>query len=322
MRGRFRTMKRLLFFAAVRSLQVFAAVLPRRVLLAVFGGIADVAHRIDRPAVRRSLAHLEKAFGDELTPETRDRVVRDMFRVFGHNLVDLLRPAPFPGGDPAAIVDAEGLEHLERPLREGRGVIALSAHLGNWEVLGAALAAWGFPLHVLAARLFDGRSDRLLNGWRRARGVRVHHRDEGLAPLLAVLRRGEILGALVDQHGPGPGIWADFFGWPARTSTVPFVLARRTGAALVPVFIHLGPDGRHRIRVEAALASDGADLRDLVTRWHARLEAAIREHPAQWVWHHRRWRPRAPQEQDLRDFSKKPAYLPSSRASRPRVFAR
>jgi KDO2-lipid IV(A) lauroyltransferase len=327
MRGRFRTTKRLLFFGAVRLLKLIAAVLPRRATFAVFGAIARVAHRIDRPAVRRSHAHLEKAFGRGLSADARDEIVEGMFRVFGHNLVDLLRPRPFVGDRPEAIVDAEGLEHLRRPLDEGRGVVALSAHFGNWELLGAALTAWGFPLHVLAARLFDPRSDRLLNRWRRARGVRVHHRDGGLAPLVSALRSGEIVGALVDQDGPGRGIFVGFFGSPARTSVGPFVLAARTGAALVPVLIHLDADGRHRIRVSPELVprAELAGLervRDLVTRWHAVLESAIREHPEQWVWHHRRWRSRPAGSADLRESSKERPYLPSFQNSRSRVFAR
>jgi KDO2-lipid IV(A) lauroyltransferase len=323
MRGKFRRTKRVLFYAAVRILRVLASLLPRRVALSAFAAIGAAVGRLDRAAARRSRAHLATAFGHETPAAERERILRGMFRALGRNLVDLLRTRPL-GRD---AVRLEGLEHLERAFRRGRGVVALSGHLGNWEILGAVLAARGYPLRVIAARLFDPRSDRLLNEWRSEHGVRVHDRDAGLAPLLAALRRAEVVGALVDQDAPGRGIVADFFGRPARTAIAPFVLARRTGAALVPAFVHLDAEGRHRIvlRPEIVPAENlrGASrLRDLVRRWNAVLEAEIRAHPEQWVWFHRRWKSQPVPIADCRESSKEPEYLRSLRGSRRRVFAR
>jgi KDO2-lipid IV(A) lauroyltransferase len=323
MRGKFRRTKRLLFYAAVRFLGTLAGLLPRRTALSVFAAIGNVVRRVDRPAVRRSRAHVGKALGREIPAAGRERIVREMFPAFGRNLVDLLRDRPF-GSDE---MQAEGLEHLERAYRRGRGVVALSGHLGNWEVLGAAVAARGYPLHVLAARLFDRRSDRLLNEWRTEHGIRVHRRSEGLGPLLAALRKGEIVGALADQDAPGRAMFVDFFRHPARTPVAPFVLGLRAGAALVPLFIHLDGEGRHRITVRPEIVPAGhlrgpARLRDLVRRWHDVLEAEIRAHPEQWVWFHRRWKSAPGPLADFGELSKEPAYLSSLQGSRRRVFAR
>jgi KDO2-lipid IV(A) lauroyltransferase len=321
MRGRFRTTKRFLVYGAVRVLQVLATILPRPLALRTFAAIGNVVWHVDRPAVRRSRANLERAFGRRLSRSDRERVIRSMFQTTGRNLVDLLRLSPFDASQLESLVEFEGLEHLDRPIREGRGVVALSAHLGNWEVLGAALSARGYPLHVVAAKLFDRRSDRLLNAWRGAHGVHVHHRTGGLAPLLGVLRAGGIVGTLADQDVPGRARWVDFFGSPARTPVAPFVLARRTGAALVPIWIRLGSDGRHHVRVLPEILPSSS-LSDLLSQWHAVLETAIRAHPEQWVWYHRRWKSPPPKLDDLRKFSRKPAYLPSFQSSRRRVFAR
>jgi KDO2-lipid IV(A) lauroyltransferase len=323
MRGKFRRTKRLLFYAAVRLFGVLATILPRRAALAAFAGIGCVVRSVDRAAVRRSRAHLAKALAREIPPAARERILREMFPAFGRNLVDLLGSRPLGAGD----LQVDGVEHLERAVRRGRGVVALSGHLGNWEVLGAAVAARGVPLHVLAARLFDRRSDRLLTEWRSARGIRVHDRSEGLGPFLAALRRGEIVGALADQDAPGRAMFVDFFRQPARTPVAPFVLAVRTRAAIVPLFIHLDGDGRHRIVVRPEIVPDGrlrgpARLRDLVSRWHAVLEAEIRAHPEQWVWFHRRWKSAPSPLADFREFSKEPAYLATFQGSRRRVFAR
>jgi KDO2-lipid IV(A) lauroyltransferase len=326
-RGRFRKTKRLLFHAAVRGLQLLATVLPRRAAMQVFSGIGAAVRRVDRPAVLRSLRHLELA---RVGGDARGRadIVDAMFRATGRNLVDLLR---LPRTDPrelAAIVRFEGLHHLDAALDRGRGVVALSAHLGNWELLGAALTARGVPVTVVAQPLFDARSDRLLNRWRRDAGLRVVPRERGLLPVVRALRAGGVVGTLVDQDTGGPSLFADFFGTTARTPRAPFRLARKTGAALVPMWIHLDGDGVHRVEVrppiEAVPAADPeAALQEDARRWHAILEQAIRRHPEQWVWHHRRWKTRPEGDTlDLREFSNDSSYRTRFQCSREAVETR
>jgi KDO2-lipid IV(A) lauroyltransferase len=317
-RGRFRKTKRFLFHLAVRSLQLVARALPRRVATEVLARVGDVVRLVDRPAVKRSLAHLEIAYGEALPPAARVRTVREMFRATGRNLVDVLRPFPRRAEQVDRLVRFEGLEHLEGALRTGRGVVALSAHLGNWEVLGAALASRGYPIHVVAEKIFDARSDRILNAWRARSGVIVHRRDRGLRDVLAALRVGHVVGVLVDQDMPGSAVFVDFFGRPARTPRAPFVLARRKGAALVPMWTHRDGDGRHVVTIrpalrptlhedpEVALAAD-------VRAWHRLLEGAISAHPEQWVWHHRRWKS-APLAEPM-EFSRRLADAPPRRAT-------
>ena len=296
MRGRFRKTKRVLFHLAVRGLQGLARGLPRAAALRVFGAIAGIVYRIDRPAVRRSRDHLAIAFGPPVRARDHERIVRGMFRATARNVVDVLRPFPRGTAAVANLVRFEGLEHLHAARRAGRGVVALSAHLGNWEVLGAGLVAHGIPVDVVAQKLFEPGADRMLNDWRRAAGVCVHPRGAGLAGVLRALRTGHVVGMLVDQDMPGPSIFASFFGHPARTLRSPFVLARRTGAALVPIWIRMEADGRHVAVIEPALESGPGEGESTLVAdaeaWHRRLEAAIRAFPEQWVWHHRRWRTR------------------------------
>jgi KDO2-lipid IV(A) lauroyltransferase len=328
LRGRFRRTKRLLFYGAVRLLQLLAVGLPRGAALAVFAGIADVVRGIDRPAVRRSLAHLEIAARIAPDAGRRRAVVREMFRGTARNLVDLFRLGN--GRTRRAVVGSvrfEGLEHLDAALARGRGVVLLSAHLGNWEVLAAALAARGYPLSVIVQDLFDRRSDRLLNRWRRASGVGVVRRQGGLLRAARVLREGGILGTLVDQDAGGPAVFVPFFGRPARTPVGPFRLGRRVGAELVPAWIAMDESGVHRATVRPALPAPGsADpeeaVRADVERWHAILEEAIGAHPGQWVWHHRRWKTPPPAAAHFRNTSSEEPYLDSFQRSRKVSVAR
>ena len=318
MRGRFRKTKRFLFHLAVRSLSVLARTLPRPLAAEVFAGVGDLVRLIDRPALRRSLAHLEIAYGGALSPAARLRTAREMFRATGRNLVDVLRPFPSRPDQVEKLVHFDGLEHLDAGLRGGRGVVALSAHLGNWEVLGAALASRGYSIDVVAEKVFDPRSDRLLNVWREQAGVNVHVRGCGLHPVLGALRDGHVVGMLVDQDMPGPSLFVDFFGRPARTPRAPFVLARRTGAALVPMWIHRNPDGRHVVTIRPALPRVAHEDPEValvgdVRAWHRLLEGAISAHPEQWVWHHRRWK--SPPLAEPVEFSRRLADVPARQAT-------
>jgi KDO2-lipid IV(A) lauroyltransferase len=283
---------------------------------------------VDRPAVRRSLTHLEIAFGPDLSAEEKRALTRRMFRATGRNLVDLFRLARRGPAEAETLVRFEGLEHLDAALAKGRGVVALSAHLGNWEVLGAALAARGYTVSVLAREIFDPSSDRLLNEWRRRLGLSVYRRRGGLLPVVRALRSGGIVGTLVDQDTEGPGMFVEFFGRPAKTPIAPFILARRSGAALVPMWIFREPTGRHRVRILPEMAEpETTDPREALQRtigaWHRILEAAIREHPEQWVWHHRRWKSRPTGEiPDLRTFWRERTYLAPFQSSSRMVSVR
>ncbi len=295
MRGRCRRLKRLLFYGAVRVCVAIARLLPRRAALALFSEIGALWGRVDRPAFRRSLEHLEIAFGSTEGPRARRRLARAMCRDLGRNVVDLLRMERLSRETLRSLVEFEGLERLDDALARGRGVLAVSAHLGNWELLGAALCARGYELHVLARPLFDAHSDRLLTRWRRATGIVVHRPEEGLLGMARVLRAGAIAGVLLDQDTRGAGVFAELFHRPAHTPTAPFRLARRLGAAVVPIVIGLDRDGVHRARVLAEiprspeLDDDRQVLSDVIA-WHRVLEQAIERRPTQWAWFHRRWR--------------------------------
>ena len=259
--------------------------------------MGDLVRGLDRTSVRRARANLELALGSEIPESVREEILVRMYRSTGRNLVDLLCLRPFDRARAERFVQVEGAEHADAALAQGRGVVALSAHLGNWEVLAAAMRHLGYPVNVIARELFDDRVDRILNGWRTKAGVVVHPRGSGLVSALRVLKSGEVLAALTDQDTRGPAVFVDFFGMPARTPSAVFALARRTGAPLLPVLGYLGEDGRHRVRVWPEIVpSSNPDpdeaLREDVAAWHAVLEAAIREHPDQWVWYHRRWKTR------------------------------
>jgi KDO2-lipid IV(A) lauroyltransferase len=205
-----------------------------------------------------------------------------------------------------SLVDADPFEPAERVLARGKGMLVLSAHAGAWELLVAYLAIrLGKPLHTIGRRLYFAPYNDMLLDIRRSAGVETIYQDEGPRGALQVLHEGGALGILADLDMPRlEGVFVDFFGKPAWTSTGPAALARAAGAGMVPVFISWERGRRHRVHVlpevEVVKTRDRrADTMETTRAWARVIEDFIRRRPEQWVWFHRRWRTRpAPAEPD------------------------
>ena len=191
----------------------------------------------------------------------------------------------------------EGLDHVRDVFdRHGRALV-LTAHLGNWELLTLAPVLTGYPLTVVARAL----DSPILNVWanriRRTGGVDVIDKREALRPVLAALRRGRLVGVLLDRNtSRREGVFVPFFGRLASTSRALAVLALRTRTPIVPAFTRRMAPGRHVITVHPALPlpseNDDTAVLALTARCTEVIENAVRATPEQWLWAHDRWRTR------------------------------
>jgi KDO2-lipid IV(A) lauroyltransferase len=243
---------------------------------------------------RVARANLQRAFGATRSPDEIERLARRSVQHLGRTLVEFLQ---VPHWGPAEIerqIDLIGMEHLDAALAQGRGVIGVTAHYGNWEFLGVRLAHAGYPLNVIVRDADDPTINALFGRIRRGCGFRAISRRGGLRPSLACLRRGEILAILLDQNAAEGEAFVDFFGSPAATATGPAVLAQRTGAVLLPAFDRRLPDGRHVTELLPPVGWEGLDddcaIRGMTARLTRVIEQQIRADPEQWLWIHDRWK--------------------------------
>ena len=267
--------------------------LPERIAHALFRFLADLALITVAVHRRRALENLRIAFPGMRDSEAR-LIVKRMLRHLARSAVEFIR---FPLYSKQRILSMVTIEHSEivsRLSRQGKGAIAMSAHLGNWELVAAAVAAMGYKISVVARRIYYHKFEQLLQGTRRAAGVRVVHRDEP-KEILRALRDGHFLGILPDMDIVKlDSVYVEFFGRLALTPTGPVALALRTGVPLFPAFIVRNADGRHTVHVEEPieLIRTGNMHKDLLLntiRATKRIEAVIRRYPDQWMWMHRRW---------------------------------
>jgi KDO2-lipid IV(A) lauroyltransferase len=253
-----------------------------------------VAHRILATPRRLARAHVEVAF-PEMEEEARSRLVRETFRHAGASFAELALLGKIVRS--ADYVRLEGAEVLDQALAQGRGVIAVTGHCGNWELLASWGARMGWPITVVVRRVTDLRFHALILGFRTAAGVEVLVRDDPnfVRAVGDALARNRIVAMLIDQDTRGAGVFVPFFGRLARTPPGAAVLALRGRVPLVTAFIARRPGGGHLIRVEAVPASvrrGHSGVEELTARLTAAIETQIRRAPAEWVWWHQRWRRR------------------------------
>ena len=282
----------------VRAVQGVDRVLGPRVAGAVIAGAARLAYRpfgVRRGTVER---HLRQAFPDRDERWIR-RTAAAAYAHLGREGLSLLRLYRLGREDViAATRMAEGLDALRAALAGGKGAVLVTGHFGNWEIGGAALAARGIPLDVVAQRQANPRFDRLINDARSRLGMRVIYRGRAPKDALRGLREGRLVAFVADQDARRAGVFVPFLGRPASTFRGPAVLALRSGA---PVFIgtaERAPDGRYDVRIRRIPdpPPGDADARAvaLTAAYTAALEAAVRARPEQYFWHHRRWKTAPP----------------------------
>lgn len=294
--------------------------LPHRAALAVGRAAGLLLCAVDGRHRRVVWDQLRMAFPD--WPEERlGEVARQCYRQLGMSAAEFFRLGRADRQTILNQIDVEGLEYVDRARAQGRGVILFSAHLGNWELMAIVITLLGYRLHPVARSLGNPWLNRLVNRIRGRYGSRVLDKKSEAAPgaIIQALRRGDFIGILLDQNmAPYDGIFVEFFGRPACTSKGLALVARRTGAPVLPAFIVREKVDRHRLifgpPLEMAKSRDvERDILENTARCTAEIERTIRAHPDQWLWLHRRWKTQ-PQPVDLPANSK--SFLPKEAVSR------
>lgn len=245
---------------------------------------------------RRALEHLAIAFPG-LSEEARHELMVDCFEHLGMSLAELLHLWHRPASEASRRVEVEGFEHVEQARASGRAALVLTGHCGNWELISTANQSHGLGLVAMARELDEPGMQEISTEIRGHFGSDVIPRGSRRAAsqLLRALRGGQALALLIDQDLKTRGVWVPFFDRLAHTPTAAADIARRLDAVVLPTFSERLADGSHRVTFHAPLElpEDATAATALMTQ---AIEMQIRRRPEQWVWFHRRWRRRPPQD--------------------------
>jgi KDO2-lipid IV(A) lauroyltransferase len=270
--------------------------LPHRFAAAIGAAAGRLAWYVVPRHRRAAMQHLATAF-PERDARWRARVGRASFANLGRSALELLVAERI---DLARSVQFEpgSLEILAGAHAEGRGVVAFSCHLGNWELLARRVASEGLPLATVAREAHDSRLTQLLERSRALSGITSLWRGDpaSIRTMIRHIRAGGIVAALIDQDTDVAGYFLPFFGREAFTPRAPADLAIRTGAAVIFARTRRVAPTVHRITISrgpAFLGGDSDGDSRALSAWATRqIEDEVRRSPEQWVWMHARWRTR------------------------------
>ncbi len=273
-------------------------VLPRSWALALANGVGLLGYRFVSRQRTKILENLKLAYGDTKSSSELERIGRG---VMGHMLqtaVDFLRFATLSRDQAASFVEAgEAYSFCKDILQEGKGLIIMTAHMGNWELLAGGFGLQGFRGAVVGKRIYYEPYNRWIVGLRGSVGVQTIYQDEAVRKIHAHLKAGEIVGLLPDQDRDSVrGIFVDFFGKPAYTSVAPVKFAMALGTPVLPAFMVRMPGNRYKLLLGRLMRPkiEGGDRTASIWKyteaWMKDFEEVIRRYPEQWGWMHDRWK--------------------------------
>jgi KDO2-lipid IV(A) lauroyltransferase len=247
----------------------------------------------------RAMRNLQRAFGHTKSRKERKRICRSIAKNAFKDIIEVFYST---GPDQSRIADKisiSGEEKLKEALTRGRGVIAVSAHLGNFSLLGFGLVCRGYPVHVVIRAVRVQEIENILHEYRKKQGTNfifTKPSQECVKKMLRALRNNEVICLLVDQAKKHGSVFADFFGRPAATTITPALLSLRTGAPVVPLFIIRREDDTHHIFIEPAIEVELTDDHDenifrITSEINRIIQSYVEKYPAQWsYWTARRWK--------------------------------
>ena len=293
-------MKKILFedaliLSAAKFARFLVHCLPFRLSL-FFGWCLGAAIYFFSKRKKIAYRNLRAAFASEKSPPEMRRIARRSMQKMALCMIEMLR---FPDMNRETVdrhVKILGPERFEPCLKEGQGIIFLTAHFGNWELLNVTGGILGYPMVALARVQKHPRSDEFLNSLRSSKGSLVIRKGMPIREILRSLKKGKIVGMLSDQDGGKNGTFVRFFDRLSSSPSGVVTFAIRTGAPIFPVFSFREGWQDHRVEVEGPLRMPDSSLGDeeaerfVLQQFSEMLEAKIRKSPEEWLWAHRRWK--------------------------------
>ena len=276
--------------------------LPRTAARWVGAAFASVAYAFRTPLRRAAMFNLHLAFPD-WSEAKRESIIRGMIRQIGWMAGEFSQFPRYTPQNIERIVVLDGSENFDAGQRRGKGVLFLTGHMSAWELSSFAHALYGHPLHFLVRPISNSRVDSLINRYRCLSGNLPIDKNKSARAILKVLAEGGTVGILSDHNTAlEEGVFVNFFGIPASTTSGLARIALRTEAAVVPGFLFWDDSLRkYRLRFEPPVellrsGDEEVDVRENTQRFTSVIEDYVRAHPDQWLWVHKRWKTRPPGE--------------------------
>lgn len=287
-----------LYLLARTAAWIFS-LLPRTCALYAVKAIGGLSFHLVARQREKALTHLRMIFSKEKSETEIRSIAKQVFENMAMTTTELLQFPKMTAEKAAQIVDsAEAVKIYDRLLSHGKGLISMTAHIGNWELLAGIFGLKGYKGLVLARKIYYEPYNNWIVGLRNAVKVPTLYRDDSSREILKRLAAGEIVGLLPDQDIDSlKGVFVPFFGKPAYTPVAPVRIAMSTGAPMLPNFLIRENVTRYRLVTGEPIWPEDYKKMDreeavqkMTENWMSQFEKIIREYPGQWAWMHNRWK--------------------------------
>lgn len=287
-----RAVKQLIHRVEYKCIKFIIAVfmiLPFKLVYIIAKLLGIFTYHIIRTRRNVTLSNLKNSLSGEHSEKELRRIAREAYINIGLTFIEMLLIPKFTD-HLLKMVDMSGSYILKRALDMGNGVILVSCHFGSWELNGAAIAASGFPVTVVAKRQANPYIDSLINLNRERVGMNIIAQGAAVKHIIRALRKHGIIGLISDQDAGRDGIFVDFFGRKASTPRGAAQLALKYNAPIVVVMTLRTGNGKFKSIFKEVSVHVDDTIESVTQRYTTVMENIIRQYPEQYFWMHRRWK--------------------------------
>jgi len=286
----------MILYYLFRFFETIFLALPGSVQKALILGFAKLAFFIDTKHKNIIKANLDLTIKDKLSAQQYDSILKFCHKNLALVLLQVLRSSRLQISDLEKSVTFENREYVDKVLKEGKKIIFISAHYGNWELGATALSALIAETTFVHKKMNDSYFDDYLMKSRTKFKMKMVEKKGAIKYLIKALKQGNALGLMVDQNiNPRDGIYIDFLGAKATQTAVPAYLARKFDATIIPLVINASPGKENVITfldpiITAKTEDEEKDILESTQAQADTFAKVILAYPEPWFWCHKRWK--------------------------------
>jgi KDO2-lipid IV(A) lauroyltransferase len=273
------------------------AIIPYRISLKVGKALGIIVFFVWKSRREIAIENLTEAISRNSIQTSSDpeSIIKQNFGNLGKSLVETVKINYGLGYQIIKHVEIKGIENYEKAREKGNGIVPIIGHCGNWELMAIALSKKLTKINVIARPQNNLYINRIIERTREKYGNHIIYKKGALKNIFSSLKRNEVVGILMDQSVvKAEGVIIDFLGKRASTMKIPALIARKTGASVLPAFIRRTNGGHiieigDEVELDISPDLDTAVLNDTI-KFTSYIEEYIRQNPAEWLWMHRRWK--------------------------------
>jgi KDO2-lipid IV(A) lauroyltransferase len=287
--------------ASAEIILKFFGAIPRKLRIGLFAGMFRLFYHLSPKQRLITIHNLRCAFPEKNMVEIKN-IARGAYRTLGITVADFFEIPSLTRDNIGNLVEVEGLEYCTKALEKNKGILMLGAHFGNWELAAAAFSLMFKPAVITYRPLDSPVIDNLVLWVRSCTGNVLIDKKRAMRKMLRSLAHNEIVATMVDQNMAWQeGIFVDFFGRLACTTTGLALITLHTEAPVIPAYLVRLADGRYKMIIKEEIQivrtdDNNQDVRVNTQNFTRVIEDLVREYPDQWFWLHQRWKTKPWQE--------------------------